>query len=274
MLNTNILKSEQPIGVFDSGIGGLTVARAIHQQLPQESIIYFGDTAHSPWGNQSSAAIQHYATRISETLLERKCKAIVIACNTASAAAFEAIQHVVQDHALLFNVIDPVIAHIASKHQNKTIGLIGTKQTIRSEAYKNRLSQQTSLVTLKSLATPLLVPLIEEGFCDAQPTQDIIKHYLSKSCFEDISALILGCTHYPLIKSQIVDFFQNKIEVIDSAQLIANVLEQELEAHGLRNKSVVPKMTFYVSHDSEFFNNTAQQFFPGEIKLETYPLWD
>lgn len=274
MLNTNILKSEQPIGVFDSGIGGLTVAKAIHQRLPQESIIYFGDTAHSPWGSQSSVAIQHYATRISETLLEQKCKAIVIACNTASAAAFEAIKYVVQDHALLFNVIDPVIAHLTSKHQNQTIGLIGTKQTIKSEAYKNRLSQQTSSITLKSLATPLLVPLIEEGFCNERPMLDIMKHYMSSQCFKDISALILGCTHYPLIKNQIVDFFQNKVEVIDSAQLIASVLEQELETRNLRNKSITPKMTFYVSHDSDFFNHTAQQFFPGEIKLETYPLWD
>jgi len=274
MLNTNILKSEQPIGVFDSGIGGLTVAKAIHQQLPQESIIYFGDTAHSPWGSQSSTAIQHYATRISETLLEQKCKAIVIACNTASAAAFAAIQHVVQDHALLFNVIDPVITHMASKHQNKIIGLIGTKQTIKSSAYQDRLSQQTNSIDLRSLATPLLVPLIEEGFCDERPIHDIIKHYMSNPCFKDISALILGCTHYPLIKNQIVAFFQNKVEVVDSAQLIANVLEQELEVRNLRNKSITSKMTFYVSHDSEFFNHTAQQFFPGEIKLETYPLWD
>src|SRR4029079_3105222 len=109
-----MLKADQPIGIFDSGIGGLTVAKAIHQRLPQESIIYFGDTAHSPWGNQSSAAIQYYATRISETLLEQKCKAIVIACNSASAAAFDAVKHVVQNHALLFNVIDPVISHLTS----------------------------------------------------------------------------------------------------------------------------------------------------------------
>jgi glutamate racemase len=273
-LNTNILKSEQAIGVFDSGIGGLTVAKAIHEQLPQESIIYFGDTAHSPWGNQSSAAIQHYATRISETLLEQNCKAIVIACNSASAAAFEAVKHVVRDHALLFNVIDPVIAHLTSKHQNQTIGLIGTKQTIKSEAYQNRLSQQTRSVGLRSLATPLLAPLIEEGFCEGRPTQDIINHYLSNPCFKDISALILGCTHYPLIKNQIADYFQNKVEVIDSAQLIASVLQQELGVRNLSNNSVTPKMTFYVSHDSEFFNHTAQKFFPGDIKLETYPLWD
>src|SRR5258708_4490454 len=131
MLKSDALRSEQPIGVFDSGIGGLTVASAIHKHLPQESIIYFGDTAHSPWGSQSASAIQHYATRISETLLEQNCKAIVIACNSASAAAFEAVKHVVQDHALLFNVIDPVIAHLTANHQNQNVGLIGTKQTIK-----------------------------------------------------------------------------------------------------------------------------------------------
>lgn len=272
--NTPNVTAEQPIGIFDSGIGGLTVARAIHQQLPQEHLIYFGDTAHSPWGSQSSAAIQHYATRISQTLLEQKCKAIVIACNTASAAAFEAIQHVVQDHALLFNVIDPVITHLASTYNKKTIGLIGTKQTIKSATYQNRLRQQTNSITIQALATPLLVPLIEEGFCDARPTQDIIEHYLSNACLQDISALILGCTHYPLIKRRIIEFFNNKIEIIDSAQLIANLLGSELDKHNLRNQNLNPTMTFYVSHDSEFFNHTAQQFFPGDIKLQTYPLWD
>lgn len=273
MAKTNIIKSEQPIGVFDSGVGGLTVARAIHQQLPNESIIYFGDTAHSPWGNQSASAIQHYASRISETLLQQNCKAIVIACNSASATAFDAVKDTIQDRALLFNVIDPVIAHLTANYQNKTIGLIGTKQTIKSAAYLNRLNKQTDTIELKSLATPMLVPLIEEGFSHTQPAAEIIKHYLSHADLSDIVALILGCTHYPLIKQQVTNYFENKIEIIDSAQLISSVLAHELQENGLLNTTSSPKMTFYVSHDSEFFKHTAQQFFPGDIKLETYPLW-
>lgn len=264
----------QPIGVFDSGIGGLTVASAISTHLPNESLIYFGDTAHAPWGGQSATAIQHYASRISETLLKQNCKVIVVACNTASAAAFTAIQNVVQNKALLFNVIDPVVEHIASKHHNKTIGLIGTKQTIRSEAYTNRIRNKNSSIDLRALATPLLVPLIEEGLIHSQPAQEIIKHYLAHPEFNDISALILGCTHYPLIRQQVNNFFADKVEVIDSAQLIASVIAQQLDTHRLRNDQIDPQHTFYVSHDSDFFKHTAQQFFPGEINLQNYPLWE
>lgn len=269
-----MLKAEQPIGIFDSGIGGLTVAKAINQQLPNESIIYFGDTAHSPWGNQSASAIQHYASRISQTLLEQNCKIIVIACNTASAAAFEAVQQVVGKKALLLNVIDPVIKHLADNYQDKTVGLIGTKQTIKSQAYATRLKQLAPSIELKSLATPLLAPLIEDGFSNTTAAQEIIAHYLNNANLANISALVLGCTHYPLIKQQVANFFNSKVEVIDSAQLISQVINNLLTEHDLIKNSSSSKKTFYVSHDSEFFNHTAQQFFPGEIKLETYPLWD
>lgn len=264
----------QPIGIFDSGIGGLTVAQAINQQLPNESLIYFGDTAHTPWGSQSATAIQHYAARISETLLAQNCKVIVVACNTASAAAFDAVKYVVKDHALLFNVIDPVIAHINDKYQNQTIGLIGTKQTIRSEAYANRLSKLSNNIKLQSLATPLLVPLIEEGLGHTAAAQQILEHYLTDPSLENIAALILGCTHYPLIKQQVNNFFANKIEVLDSAQLISQVIAAQLDERDLRNPGKNNQLTFYVSHDSDFFNQTAQRFFPGNIKLQTYPLWE
>jgi glutamate racemase len=269
-----MLRTEQPIGIFDSGIGGLTVAKAIHKQLPDETLIYFGDTAHTPWGNQSANAIQHYATKISQTLLDQNCKIIVIACNTASAAAFEQVKDLVGDKALLFNVIDPVIDHLVEKHQNQTIGLIGTKQTIKSQAYKTRLEARSPGIILNSLATPLLAPLIEEGFSNSDTAQEVIDHYLTNPILDDISALILGCTHYPLIKQQVSKFFGSKVEVLDSAQLIANVIAKELDNQGLRNNSGHSSKTFYVSHDSEFFNHTAQKFFPGDIKLQTYPLWD
>lgn len=152
--------------------------------------------------------------------------------------------------------------------------MIGTKQTIKSEAYANRLNKQTNTIILQSLATPVLVPLIEEGLSQTQAAQQIIHHYLSDPILKDISALILGCTHYPLIKQQVSNFFENKIEVLDSAQLISDVIAQQLDIHNLRNTTDNPQMTFYVSHDSGFFNQTAQQFFPGDIKLETYPLWE
>ncbi len=269
-----MLKAENPIGIFDSGVGGLTVARAINQLLPQENIIYFGDTAHTPWGNQSAVAIQHYASTISKTLLEQKCKIIVIACNTASASALEAVQQAVGDRALLFNVIDPVIDHLVQNFQNTKVGLIGTKQTIRSEAYAKRLHKQCSNIQLNSLATPLLVPVIEEGQSHTAAAKEFIELYLNNPTLQDIAALILGCTHYPLIKSQIDDFFKGKVQVIDSAQIMASMVAEQLTKHNLLNNNPNPSRTFYVSHDSEFFNHTAKQFFPGEIQLQTFPLWE
>lgn len=269
-----MLKAENPIGIFDSGVGGLTVARAIAKLLPQENIIYFGDTAHTPWGNQSAVAIQHYASTISKTLLQQKCKIIVIACNTASASALEAVQQAVGERALLFNVIDPVIEHLVSNFQNSTVGLIGTKQTIKSEAYAKRLLARASNIQLHSLATPLLVPVIEEGLSHTAAAREFIELYLNNPSLKDISALILGCTHYPLIKSQVDDFFQGKVQVIDSAQIMANMVAEQLAKHNLLNANSNPKHTFYVSHDSEFFNHTATQFFPGDIQLQTYPLWE
>jgi glutamate racemase len=269
-----VLKSNQPIGIFDSGIGGLTVAEAIHKLLPQENIIYFGDTAHTPWGNQSATAIQYYASRISQTLLDHNCKTIVIACNTASATAFDAVQRIVKDHSILFNVIDPVIEYLVSTHRGKNVGLIGTKQTIKSQAYLSRLTKHTDDINLQALATPLLAPLIEEGFSNTTSANEIIDHYLSNSALQNIAALILGCTHYPLIKQQVANFFGAKVDVIDSAELMAQVVEKELKNRDLLNIGNQGQCTFYVSHDSEFFNLTAKQLFPGDIKLQTYPLWE
>jgi glutamate racemase len=269
-----MLKSDQPIGIFDSGIGGLTVARAIHKQLPNENIIYFGDTAHTPWGNQSATAIQYYASRISQTLLDHNCKVIVIACNTASATAYDAVHRIVKDRSILFNVIDPVIEHLVNNHEGQSVGLIGTKQTIKSQAYLSRLTKRTSGVNLQALATPLLAPLIEEGFSNTESAHEIIDHYLNDPSLKNIAALILGCTHYPLIKQQVAKFFGPDVDVIDSAELIAQEVAQELQTRNLLNTAKDPNCTFYVSHDSEFFNHTAKQFFPGEIKLQTYPLWE
>ncbi len=269
-----MVKADQPIGIFDSGVGGLTVAAAIHKALPNENLLYFGDTAHTPWGSQSSSAIQHYASKITETLLQQQCKVIVVACNTASAAALQTVQATVKDRVPIFNVIDPVIAHIARKYQHQAIGLIGTKQTIKSQAYARRLQQVASNIQLNSLATPMLAPLIEEGFSHTAAAEELIGHYLRNPALQNIAGLILGCTHYPLIKDVVAKFFAPHIEILDSAQIVANEVANHLTKDGLLNQHGNAKKTFYVSDDSEFFGHTAQQFFPGDFKLETYPLWD
>jgi len=288
----NQAKGKNPIGIFDSGMGGLTVAHAVSRLLPNERILYFGDTAHTPWGDKSTEAIQQYSLKIAELLLSQGCKAILIACNTASAIALDIVKEAVGDRALLLNVIDPVIAHIEANCTDQKIGLIGTKQTIRSNAYKKRLDALSQQISLSSLATPLLVPLIEEGYAESSVAKSIIQDYLAHPNLKDISTLILGCTHYPLIKSTILEHHGNKLAVIDSAELAAEALKEALSLHQLLNmestgsndkklgqskkskKVASPQHQFYISDHNEFFANLAQLFFTESVPVERYPIWD
>lgn len=263
---------ESPIGIFDSGMGGLTVAKAITELLPNENIIYFGDTAHTPWGDKSLTTVQHYALKICDILLRHHCKYIVIACHTASAVASDVVNQYVGNQAHVINVIDPVIQHIGEYHANKKIGLIGTKQTVRSNTYKLRLEILNRNIQFSALATPLLVPLIEEGFKDNLVSEMVVSEYLSHPVLMDIHALILGCTHYPLIKKYIQGFYKDKVDLIDASEVTAHLLKRELETHHLLNEKQAKQKLFYVSDDSEFFVQTTQLFFQRKIDLQHYPL--
>ena len=269
------MQSTNPVGIFDSGIGGLTVASAIVKLLPNESIIYFGDTAHTPWGSQSQLAITSYATRISEVLMQRNCKAIIIACNSASAVALTAVKQQLQNKVHLLNVIDPVITYLNNNYANKNVGIIGTKQTIQSQAYHQKLQATNSNIRLHSLATPLLAPLIEEGLLNHPATKLIIQHYLSNPVLNNnIQALILGCTHYPLLQDIIHEYFNKQIEVITSANILANYLKKLLSQHHLLNPDPNHKeQLFYVSDDSSFFNQTAKRLFHTPVNLQYFPMW-
>lgn len=266
-------RPEQPIGIFDSGIGGLTVAKTIAEQMPNEHLIYFGDTAHTPWGDKSLAAIQAYSIKICDFLLEHNCKCIVIACHTASSAAFELVQEYVGNRSRILNVIDPVVKHIEKHHANRKIGLIGTKQTVRSNTYKRRLDSLQRNIDLRSLATPLLVPLIEEGFLHSPVSQTVLSEYLNHPELLDIQALILGCTHYPLMKNYIQTHYQDKIDIIDASEIVAQTLKEELQLHKLLNHTAKPNRKFYVSDHTDFFKQTTELFFQGEIELQPYSLW-
>jgi glutamate racemase len=198
--------NNQPIGIFDSGVGGLTVAHAIKQILPGENLIYFGDTAHLPYGDKSEEAIRNYSQRITEFLLEHNSKVVLIACNSASASAFESLKKEFHDKTILIDVIDPVVDHMAVRNFRK-IGVIGTKRTISSGTYEKKLKETSPGASVVSMATPLLVPMIEEGFIFDDISNAIIRTYLSNESLAGIEALILGCTHYPIIKNQISKFF-------------------------------------------------------------------
>lgn len=270
------LNLSQPIGIFDSGIGGLTVAHAVTKLLPNESIIYFGDTAHAPWGDKSTAAIQAYSIKICDMLLKQNCKLILIACNSASAVAYELVKEYVGHKAIVVDVIDPMVGFLAKNYIDKTIGLIGTKQTINSNIYRKKLDELGINIRLNTLATPLLVPLIEEGAIDQAIMDDAIKSYLNESSLYNLDALVLGCTHYPLIKQHIKRFYNNNATIIiDSTDIVAEVVRNILKENRLLAlASITPKKKFYVSDYTSAFSSLARLFFKMPIILERYPLWE
>lgn len=266
--------SLQPIGIFDSGVGGLTLTKALTDYLPNESIIYFGDTAHTPWGDKSAAAIQAYSIKICDMLLQQNCKLILIACNSASAVAHELVKEYVGRRAIVVDVIDPMIEYLAENYTNKTIGLIGTKQTIGSNVYRKKLDQKGVNIQLNALATPLLVPLIEEA-ADQILMQDAIKSYFSDPILAGLDALVLGCTHYPLIKPLIQQMNPNKACVLDSTDIVAQLVKNLLAEQGLlSNSTSKAQKKFYVSDYTMAFSAHARLFFKGPVSLERYPLWE
>lgn len=265
--------SSSPIGIFDSGIGGLTVAQAVKKELPGEQIIYFGDTAHLPYGDKSTASIQAYSIKITQLLLEKGCKLILIACNSASAAGYDLVKEYVGRRAKVLNVIDPVVDYLRENYPGKKVGLIGTKQTVNSQVYENKVQGLNQGIDLHSLATPLLVPMIEEGFFNGDISEKIIEKYLGDPCLQQLEAIILGCTHYPLIKTSIQKYYGSKVEVIDSSQIVAKALKSYLEFNNLHNKNSPGVDQFMVSDYTDSFEASTRQFFGKTIHLELTPLF-
>ncbi len=229
--------TNRPIGVFDSGVGGLTVANAIRQVLPNERLIYFGDTVHLPYGDKSKETVMVYSARITQFLLEQQCKVIVVACNTASANAYDTILKEVGNKALVVDVINPVVEYVTTVAKYKRIGVIGTKGTINSGTYVGKIIARNPHITVASLATPMLVPMIEEGFIFDDISNAIIRSYLSNPELAQIEALILGCTHYPIIKNQISKFFNFGVAIIDSSRIVANHLRNLLATNNQLNQN-------------------------------------
>jgi len=267
----------QPLGIFDSGIGGLTVAHALVNYLPKENIIYFGDTAHLPYGDKSTAAIQAYAVKIAHMLLQQECKLILIACNSASAAAYELVKEYIGSKAIVMNVIDPTICLLKEKYASKHIGLIGTRQTVNSHIYKKKIDDLNLNIRLSSYATNLLASAIEE-FGNHHIIDSLLRVYLANPELQHIDALVLACTHYPVIKDRILEHYtathDKPIELIDSSEIVAQAVKKQLEKNNLLNANGVSSKHFYVSDYTESFAVNAKLFFGENITLEHYPLWD
>jgi len=262
------LKPEQPIGIFDSGVGGLTNAKEIKRLLPNESLIYFGDTKHLPYGEKSPEAIIGYATKITQFLLEQNCKAIVIACNTATANALKAVLELVDHKVPVVDVINPVAEKVAYEIHNN-VGVIATKATVNSGLYRKSIRKHNKFIKVDELATPLLVPAIEEGFKNHPITHAIIYNYLSDNKLKNIETLILGCTHYPLLIDEIKQYYGNRVRVIDSPNIVANQLKMILEKHHLLNDGKTkPEYHFYLSDITKNFEKISKKFFGKSITLE------
>ncbi|OGT35529.1 MAG: glutamate racemase [Gammaproteobacteria bacterium RIFCSPHIGHO2_12_FULL_37_14] len=263
----------KPIGIFDSGIGGLTVAHALVKQLSKENIIYFGDTAHLPYGDKSTAAIQAYSVKIAHLLLEQECKLILIACNSASSAAYELVKEYVGSKAIVLNVIDPVVATLKENYAGKQIGLIGTRQTVASNIFKKKIADLNVGINLFANETNLLASAIEE-FGNHSIIDELLKIYLAHPNLQQIDALILACTHYPIIKERISNYFKNSTEIIDPSTIVAKAVKNQLEKNNLLNATGSGNKHFYVSDYTTSFANNAKLFFDCDLKLEHYPLWD
>lgn len=215
--------SAAPIGVFDSGIGGLTVAAALRELLPNESIFYIGDTARVPYGGKSAQTVQRYSVEIAGMLLARRAKLIIVACNTASALAIPQLRAVVT--VPILGVIEPGAQAAVAATRNGHIGVIGTRATIRSGAYERAIRGLAPEVRVTSQACPMFVPLIEEGWLDDQITEQIIARYLGKLKRSGIDTLVLGCTHYPLLAAALEKFAGPEIRLVDSAKNCAAAVQ-------------------------------------------------
>jgi glutamate racemase len=220
------------IGIFDSGVGGLTVAKEIFKELPDSQIIYFGDTARLPYGTKGADFVKKYSKKITEWLLKKHCKVIVIACNTSSAWASDYLKKEFPN-VPIFEMISPAIKATALATKNNRIGIIGTPGTIRSKAYEKKIQNSAKVF---SQACPLFVPLVEEGLLNDKITTEAVKRYLSPLKEKGIDTLILGCTHYPLLKKEIEKYLGKKINIINPAESLAKEVKKYLEMNKIKIK--------------------------------------
>ena len=254
-----ISKNQKPIGVFDSGIGGLTVVRALLEKLPHENVVYFGDTARVPYGSKSAQVVREYTQDDTDFLLSKDVKMIVVACNTVSAVGLDVVQK--KANLPVTGVIIPGAEAAIRSTKNKRIGVIGTIGTVNSNAYKNELKRLNHSATVFSKACPLFVPLVEEGWIDYKATELIASEYLFPLTTEKIDTLILGCTHYPLLRDVILKVTKGMVTLIDSGEATAAMVDTMLDEHGLRNASKEkPNVQFYVSDAPEKFTSVGEIF--------------
>lgn len=248
------------IGIFDSGVGGLTVAREIIRQLPNENIVYFGDTARVPYGIKSAQTVIRFSIENILFLLKHDVKLICVACNTASSLALPIIRN--NFRVPIIGVITPGAREAVYASQNKRIGVIGTKGTIKSGTYEMEIKQLDSKVKVTAVACPLFVPFVEEGWFSGEVVLSVARKYLKPLKDAGVDTVILGCTHYPLLKPVIQEVLGKQVILIDSAKQVAFEIKKILANEDLfnRGKGVAGKHKFYVSDNPEWFSSLAKRF--------------
>ena len=250
------------LGVFDSGVGGLTVVRALRQLLPDESIIYLGDTARVPYGSKSPDTIRRFALEDTQFLVQRGVKAVVVACNTATAHALETLRATFR--VPVFGVLEPGIAATLGSPNCQRVGIIGTEGTIRSHAYQHHLALRRPDLQIHARATPLLVPFIEEGWIDHPALRLVLEDYLRPMLSRHIDTLLLGCTHYPLLIPVLKAIVGDKVRLIDSASTCAAHVRDELSAVNLlapdRAVGNPPDLDIHLTDLSRQAEDQVQQF--------------
>lgn len=261
------LNREAPIGVFDSGVGGLTVAREIMRNLPSERIVYFGDTARVPYGNKSKEIVLKYSRQIVRFLMTQDVKAIVVACNTASALALETIRNEID--IPIIGVVKPGAKVAAETTRNKKIGLIGTRGTVNSKIYREIIQSKDPEIEVIGQACPLFVPLVEEGWLKDPVTIEVARRYLKPLLEQDIDTLILGCTHYPLLRSLLRELAGDKVSLVNPAYETAKALERLLSENDLLNERKIEEefpYHFFVSDAEERFQEFANSILPYDVQ--------
>lgn len=249
----------RPIGVFDSGLGGLTVVRELRRQLPRESIVYFGDMARLPYGTKSRAQIRRFSLENTEFLLRHGIKALVIACNSSASAAFSILKK--RFTLPVLSVIEPAVEEALRRSRSKIIGVIGTAATIESRVYENALRRKNSKVRVVTQSCPLFVPLVEEGWLNGGVTERVIEKYLAPLVKKKVDTLILGCTHYPLLFEQIQSFLGPRVKLVDSARPTVKNLALLLERKGLLNPgSRSPRFRIFTSDLPRNFIPVGERF--------------
>lgn len=252
------------IGIFDSGVGGLTVFAAIRRSLPNESLIYLGDTARVPYGTKSAETVIKYSIQNAHFLVQRGIKALVVACNTSSAYSLPFLRKEVG--VPVIGVIEPGARAALKASKTKNIGVIGTSATIASNAYARLLKEYDPSVKVVSQSCPLFVPLVEEGWFDGDVTKAVAKIYLESFAKEKIDALILGCTHYPLLKSVIQEVAGGGVKLVDSAEAVAACVAEELAGQGLLIKEKQKAIhQLYVTDLPARFEMIATNFLDKDI---------